>query len=126
MVRGWASNSRSLEFFGESETATMRIHIIALTTALVALGAPLYAQEFTAFVPGGAVARDARIYQKPETGALQAAAREGNVLEAVNPLAPAKYGSGEKYVAYERSDPFKKAATGGPLAFGLRLFAFEY
>lgn len=31
-------------------------------------------------------------------GAIAHAAREGNVLQAINPAAPAKYGSGKRYV----------------------------
>jgi hypothetical protein len=108
----------------------MKRTLIAITISVAGLlGLPtpsVHAQEFTAFVPGGAVVRDARLYETPPTGALQAAAREGNVLQAINPLAPARYGTGEKYVAYESSDPFKKAVVGQRMAFGIRLFVFEF
>jgi len=98
---------------------------VALSLAFLA-AQDAFAQEFTAFVPGGSIVREAKIYTVPNTGALQASAREGNVLQAVNPLAPASFGSGEKYVAYESRDPFIRSSTGGPIAFGLRLFVIEF
>lgn len=101
--------------------------IAAIILTLSGLAPVAVAEDFTAVVPGGTIARDARIYESvPATGGLQAAAQNGNVLQAVNPLAPAKYGTGQKFVAYDFRHPFKKPNVRQVGPYGLRLFAFEF
>ena len=106
----------------------MRTFIIAATfTFFVMLVSSGVAQEFQAFVPGEPIVEGARIYQAPPNeGALQAAARQGNVLEAINPFAPARYLSNGKFVASEVGDPFKNPNMSLTYPYGVVLLSFEY
>ncbi|MEA3187736.1 MAG: hypothetical protein QOD99_1566 [Chthoniobacter sp.] len=60
-------------------------------------------------------------------GGLQRAARMGNPAQALNPLAPAEYGTGAQYIEYRENEPFfrpRDPSREHPVA--LRLFAFEF
>lgn len=94
---------------------------LILFLMVLGFAVPAFSQEFRARY----TARrdiDTAIAVPPSDGSLQAAAREGNVLQAVNPAAPAGYGSGEKFVAYDEGSPFMDA-HGRPRPVALRLFA---
>ena len=106
----------------------MKTLIIAAALAFSAALAPnVAAQEFRAVVPGGPIVRDARIYEvAPTEGALQAAAREGNVLQAINPAAPAQYQSNGKFVASAQGDPFKNPNLDRAAPYGVVLLSFAY
>jgi hypothetical protein len=106
----------------------MKTLIIAGTFALSSIFASeVVAQDFTAVVPGGPIVRDARIYPlSPNEGALQAAVREGNVLQAVNPAAPARFQSNGKFVATEVGDPFKNPNLSVAYPYGVVLLSFEF
>ncbi len=106
----------------------MRTLIIAAALALSAALAPnLVAQEFRAVVPGGPIVRDARIYELPPTeGALQAAARGGNVLQTLNPAAPVQYQSNGKFVSIATGDPYKNPNLDEPSPYGVVLLSFAY
>ncbi len=95
--------------------------------AISAASLTLHAQDFRApvrVVPGSRVPAIARTTTE---GGLQRAARSGNVLQAVNPLAPREYGNGSEFVEYRPSDPFlrpRDQSREHPIA--LRLFAFAF
>lgn len=91
---------------------------------MVVFALPAFAQEFRARYTAK---RDLDVVLQvpPAEGALQAAAREGNPVQALNPMAPASYGSGQRYVAYEENDPYLESRR-GPRPNGLRLFAFVW
>jgi hypothetical protein len=106
----------------------MKTFIVGATFALSAILTPnIVAQDFTAVVPGGPIVRDARIYEvSPAVGALQAAARQGNVLQAINPAAPVQYESNGKFVATEAGDPFKNPNLSLANPYGVVLLSFEF
>ena len=52
-------------------------------------------------------------------GSVTRAARSGNPLQMVNPLAPAEYGDGSDVTRREADDPYQKAQ-------GLRLFVVNF
>ena len=52
-------------------------------------------------------------------GSVTRAARSGNPLQMVNPLAPAEYGDGSDVTRREADDPYQKAE-------GLRLFVVNF
>ena len=106
----------------------MKPLIIAAALAASAGFAPnVVAQEFRAVVPGGPIVRDARVYEAaPTQGALQAAAREGNVLQAINPAAPAAYQSNGKFVATAGGDPFKNPNLDRASPYGVVLLSLAY
>ena len=43
----------------------------------------------------------------PKEGAVQLAIRTGKPLQLINPLAPARYGTGEEHTSHEPKDPGK-------------------
>ena len=88
-----------------------------------AMAVPVFAQDFSATYPQREA--DLVLTAPASEGALQAAAAEGNPLQAINPVAPAEYGSGRRFVAYEASDPFVKNRS-QPRPVGIRLFAFTW
>ncbi len=106
----------------------MKTLIIAAALAASAALAPrVAAQEFRAVVPGGPIVRDARIYEvAPTEGALQAAARGGNVLQAINPAAPAQYQSDGKFVATAQGDPFIDPNLDRAVPYGVVLVSLAY
>ena len=106
----------------------MKTLIFAAAFVASALFAPnVVAQEFRAVVPGGPIVRDARIYEVPPSeGALQAAARQGNVLQAINPAAPARYQSNGKFVATTMDDPFQNPNLDRATPYGVVLLSFAY
>ena len=54
----------------------------------------------------------------PTEGVVQVAIRQGNPLQLVNPVAPARYGNGQEHVMHDPDDPGKPK--------GISLFAWSF
>ena len=54
----------------------------------------------------------------PTEGVVQVAIRQGNPMQLVNPVAPARYGNGQEHVMHDPNDPGKPK--------GISLFAWSF
>lgn len=54
----------------------------------------------------------------PTEGVVQVAIREGNPVQLINPVAPARYGNGQEHVMHDPNDPGKPK--------GISLFAWSF
>jgi len=92
-------------------------------------GASLNAQDFTIrqqHIPQPEKKTPKVVEQGKSEGALQHAAHFKNPLQAVNPLAPAEYGSGSEYVYYDDQDPNHQPRGHKENPKGIKLFAFAF
>jgi len=105
----------------------MKSTTLIFLTALA--GGSLYAQDFTLHqqrLPQPEKKTSKVVEQRKTEGALQNAAHFKNPLQAVNPLAPAEYGSGSEYVYYDESDPNQHPRGHKENPKGIKLFAFAF
>lgn len=97
-----------------------------LTLLFLSCAAPLFAQSFTATIRRAPAPEETRLAPpSPSEGALQRAARSGNPLQVLNPLAPREYGSGRDFVTVER-DPFQHPYGSVARPIAVRLVAAEF
>jgi hypothetical protein len=54
----------------------------------------------------------------PTEGVVQVAIRQGNPMQLINPVAPARYGNGQEHVMHDPNDPGKPK--------GISLFAWSF
>ena len=54
----------------------------------------------------------------PTEGVVQVAIRQGNPVQLINPVAPARYGNGQEHVMHDPNDPGKPK--------GISLFAWSF
>ena len=54
----------------------------------------------------------------PTEGVVQVAIRQGNPVQLINPVAPARYGNGQEHVSHDPNDPGKPK--------GIVLFAWSF
>ena len=54
----------------------------------------------------------------PTEGVVQVAIRQGNPVQLINPVAPARYGNGQEHVMHDPNDPGKPK--------GVSLFAWSF
>ena len=54
----------------------------------------------------------------PTEGVVQVAIRQGNPIQLINPVAPARYGNGQEHVMHDPNDPGKPK--------GISLFAWNF
>jgi hypothetical protein len=54
----------------------------------------------------------------PTEGVVQVAIRQGNPMQLINPVAPARYGNGQEHVMHDPDDPGKPK--------GISLFAWSF
>lgn len=81
-----------------------------------------WAQDFQATLPARALQPEVR--QPAVGGAVGRAMQLPRPIDALNPLAPLSYGTGEDLVYYEEDDPFQRPRRADARPVGIRLFAF--
>jgi hypothetical protein len=102
---------------------------ITLIFLTAVTGSSLYAQDFAIHqqrIPQPEKKTPKVVEQGKSEGALQHAAHFKNPLQAVNPLAPAEYGSGSEYVYYDEQDPNQRPRGHKENPKGIKLFAFAF
>ena len=98
-----------------------------LLTAMA--GVALQAQDFAIHQkPVAAPEKKApkAVEQEKTEGSLQHAARFRNPLQAVNPLAPAEYGSSAEFVYYDDHDVIQHPRAHKENPKGVKLFSFLF
>jgi len=105
----------------------MKPSTLIFLTALA--GGSLCAQDFTLHqkpVPQPEQKSAKVVEQAKQEGSIQHAARFKNPLQAVNPLAPAEYGSSREYVYYDENDPNQHPRGHKENPKAVKLFSFFF